>query len=240
MIPSATVVSWIRSPQLEALLEARGIKYTAVENHPLSDIDKDLSRHNRARVDAPIDWDKVEQILAVGRITKHLILPFMLGYRPSPGRPVVLADGNHRHEALERLGQQTCGMYMISADTNPALIDELIRQTSLINGRDQPLAMRLEHAVHVAKARSGNVFPNDETITAVAEMFAVSFSRLKDRLRLDSFRARLAGGDLAVPGAETLSDEILMSLMGLRDAVATRIITRGIIDAGVADPERVR
>jgi hypothetical protein len=172
----------VKDPRIEAWLDSEAVQWTYEELVPLTDFDAEASKHNQARVQAPIIEDLVE------RYTLALIdgadLPAVIGKRRDKDNMVVLIDGNQRLAAHVEAERTAIDCYLIHG-TNDAKEIALCWTANKLNGDAGSALDRMLQAKHYHKLYPN--FPSKE----VARLFGIKESTFSNSLREDEVTQRL-------------------------------------------------
>ena len=149
----------MRNQSLESHLESLGfpldqtgkrdMSFRYVDRYPLSRIDRDASRKNQARLDAPVLEEHVERYFR--SLTQFSHKPDASRFPPvvlyERGRKAVLIDGNNRTEAFTRARLSDAEAYVVTC-SDVVQLARLIREINNINGVPLDKAQRLQHAYY--------------------------------------------------------------------------------------------
>lgn len=219
-------VFWQRWKNLEHwLTNIYRVNWIFHEKFPLSDINVPASRKNMARLELPLDKDRVAGNLQLNE-SIPLYQPALLCYRPKPGALVILCDGNHRDEFNRIKKLTTCAMYEI-VGAGPMTIQAITKAANVLVGQGHKPEVMMEHAVDFWRLPENRHFSLDE----VVEKFTVKKSTLSRRMKVKEYRDRFgAGGDLPVPGHERLSDTALSHLSVLhKNETVLHTLAKGLV-----------
>lgn len=156
---------------------------TIVELVLIADIDRKKSQNNAARLSAALDEDNV-QSLVLG-IVKGDEIPFLVlrTFFEKGRRRFCVAGGNHRLEAVCRLGQDHVKAYIVECGDSEFLA--LCQKLNLANGKGVSEKDRVQYAAHAFESRLY------DTIQAAADFFRVSASKVKDFIKLQKAEQKL-------------------------------------------------
>lgn len=175
-----------------------------------SQVDEALSLQNRARIGRPIIDDQVERFM-------HLTLagsepPALIAVQTKTGK-YLLVTGNHRMQALKKIGRDGCDMYLVDV-RDATVIERLIRSANV--GEGTGVATRAEQIAHAMYLVTAHGY----THVAAAEAMGVPSSAVSHAMEIQNTERRLeaAGVDTkpipksAMRGMVTLPDPVLVPL----------------------------
>lgn len=209
------MIDWIEDVYAQKVLDDLGLKYK-LHVFPIGEIDRKKSQHNAARLAAALDEDNVQSL--VFGIQKGDKIPYLVArmVMDKGTKKIVLAGGNHRLEALIRLGEETVSAYTVVCGDNE--FTTLCQRLNLSNGKGVSENDRVQYAAH---AFEQGLY---ETAVAAADAFRVSHKRVHDFLKLQKADQKLlvrTGKSIKLPSALRLalsriqSDEVFDTAMDL-------------------------
>lgn len=156
---------------------------TSVAVIPIANIDRKKSQNNAARLSSALDEDNV-QSLVLG-IPKGDEIPFLVlrSFIEKGRQRFSVAGGNHRLEALCRLGQEHVKAYVVECGDSEFLA--LCQKLNLANGKGVSEKDRIQYAAHAFESRLY------DTMQAAADFFRVSASKVKDFIKLQKAEQKL-------------------------------------------------
>lgn len=175
MAPSVVM----NSPATEKWLQSHGMDFSLREVH-ITDIDREASHRNQARVGAPVNDDTV--LLYATAMEKGDDFPAAVGYRRKDGKAVVI-DGNHRIAAADLRGMSSYPMYVIE-NPSDVQIRMLTYEANTKHGLPTGLDERVQQAMHLVHLGSK---PEE-----AARMLGVPKNRLEGALRVTKADQRAA------------------------------------------------
>lgn len=209
------IVVWIEDSYAARTISSLMLT-TSVEIVAIADIDRKKSQNNAARLSAALDEDNV-QSLVLG-IPKGDEIPFLVlrAFFDKGRRRYSVAGGNHRLEALQRLGETHVKAYIVECGDSEFLA--LCQKLNLANGKGVPEKDRVQYAAHAFE--SGLYL----TIQESADSYRVNSSKVKEFIKLQKAEQKLiarTGKSLALPQKVKLalqrvqSDEVFDAALAL-------------------------
>jgi uncharacterized ParB-like nuclease family protein len=174
---AATVT--MNAPATEKWLQGHGLDFAMKEVH-LTEIDRDASHRNQARVGAPVNDDTV--ILYATAMEKGDEFPAAVLYQRKDGKYIVI-DGNHRIAAADLKGAKSYPGYVIE-NPSDVQVRMLTYEANTKHGLPTSLDERVQQAVHLVNLGSK---PEE-----AARMLGVPASRLGSALRVTKADQRAA------------------------------------------------
>lgn len=101
-----------RRADIEAYLDAKGVKWRYRPNTPLSEFDSTKSLRNQARVFTQLDEAVVDRYAAA--VTRGDKFPPVIAHKPNGRGKLVNIDGNHRFFGFDRANVDAIDVYEIS------------------------------------------------------------------------------------------------------------------------------
>lgn len=138
------MVKWIRDYQAEKILNDLGIKYE-IKTIAIATINKTESLQNKARLDLSLDQNNVDSIARGAALGDPV--PALVIRRKSNKMKIdyTVAGGNHRLEAVIRLGEEVVECYQVEVGENEFSV--LCQKLNLANGKGVTVADRVRYAV---------------------------------------------------------------------------------------------
>ncbi len=172
--------NWIKSEWEEELLKSFGLKWHIMDLRR-SQWDRTKSLNNNARIGAPLDDDKVEEIAVGLKGGSPVEMPVFF---PQDGR-YSCASGNHRTDAaFTKLGFDSIRCYVIDDEADPGAIQEYIRDANARVVNSPSRKERLEHVKYLIEVRG-------ITIKEAARRQSLPAAWVTEQLRGDKTASRL-------------------------------------------------
>jgi dGTP triphosphohydrolase len=138
------MINWISDVVAEKMLSQLGIGFTR-KFLPVSSIDKKRSLQNTARLDVNLDEEHVQSI-TLGAADRDPI-PAIVVWKTTSKNAVtyVVAGGNHRLEAMIRLGENMIDCYIV--EVGESEFNVLCQMLNLANGKSVSDNDRVRYAI---------------------------------------------------------------------------------------------
>lgn len=137
---------------VERWLKENGVhRYERVAVLPISQIDKKESHNNQARINEPVNFDRVQLIAEAMKAHPDEIPPIVVWRMPS-GKYKIL-DGNHRHAAAELNHMTALAAYVITEPLSENQQRMLAYTANLKHGWPPSIDERVQYAVWLIEER---------------------------------------------------------------------------------------
>lgn len=141
---STVVVQGVEDARAAAMLDAEGVHFEYVPDFELSNIDRDASLGNQARVADEINGDWVEEYREALRRGDRF--PALIVARTGKSKAVNI-DGNHRMVAALDEGVERFGAYVVRSRPGSMPFRALAAMANARHGHQAPREERLMHAM---------------------------------------------------------------------------------------------
>lgn len=157
---------------IEAWLDGHGLTYKAARIK-LSEIDKDASLRNQARVGAPLNDDQV--LMYGASLERGDIFPPIVVWQQPKTKKYVVIDGNHRYAANDLVGNTDINAYIVDSPSEAQTI-VLTFEANTKHGLPTSMEERLRQAIVLVE--------HGATQTSAAQRLGVPLKRVEDAIRI--------------------------------------------------------
>ncbi len=218
MITEAKSAKWRDDADAETIMNLVGVTHCIREIN-FDDIDDVASANNCARMNDPLNLEKVEEYEASMR--RGDTFPRIVVEQGKKG--FVVLGGNQRYAAAKRYGLTFCEAYVVKPLTENHR-QAVIRSLNSRHGWGTEKSERIDHAVYLVNVCGFNV---DDA----AKLMSVSKSMINQRVRAEDTRKLLGEAGL---NSNKLTVSALDSLCRIKDEDIQKQVAKFTIDSGAA------
>jgi hypothetical protein len=167
-------VGFFRDQRTEQWLDRSRVPWEYRQNVLLAQVDQAASLRNQARLDEPLNRDRVTEYAVL--MLDGVEFPALIAYQGQKGW--VIISGNHRYAAAKEADTPTVDLYhATTADTDLYVRELLTRTANIIEGKGLTNAdERMEHAVQMCRT-------SGRSHAVIGREFNIPESTLANRLR---------------------------------------------------------